>query len=119
MEARRIDIAALQGQNALPREANWASVTLTTQGQPDELVAIAASYDSTLRYGAQTPFWDQLSFRWEGGLWQSDVQHNSIITVGNGGTKSTKAAFTIFYNEGKEQYSFSKCLSQMNRCGST
>lgn len=109
-ETQRIDIAALQAGNVLPKEANWTSVTVTTQGRPDELVAIAASYDTTLRYGSQTPFSDQLSFRWEGGLWQYDVQHDSIITAGNGGTKPTKAAFTIFYNQGKDKYELEQTL---------
>jgi len=33
----------------------------------DEVMAIAASYDQTLRYGAQTPFSDQLTFHWKPG----------------------------------------------------
>jgi hypothetical protein len=109
-ETRQVDVSALQEQEVLPAKANWTSVTLTTKGRPDEVVAIAASYDSTLRYGAQTPFSDQLSFRWEGGQWQYDVQHNSIITVGNGGTKATRTAFTIFYNQGKDKYELEQTL---------
>jgi hypothetical protein len=108
-QTQRIDITALQ-DGVLPKDANWTSVTLTTQGHPGELVAVAASYDATLRYGAQTPFSDQLSFRWEGGLWQYDVQHDSIITAGNGGTKPTQAAFTIFYNQGKDKYELEQTL---------
>ena len=57
-ETRRIDVAALQAGGTLPKDANWASVTLTTNGLPDELMAVAASYDKTLQYGAQTPFSD-------------------------------------------------------------
>ena len=109
-ETRQIDIAALQDGNGLPKEANWTSVTLTTKGKPDDLVAVAASYDATLLYGAQTPFSDQLSFRWEGGLWQYDAQHDSIITAGNGGTKPTQTAFTIFYNQGKDKYALEQTL---------
>ncbi len=71
-ETRRIDVAALQGAAILPKEANWTSVIITTNSKPDELMAVAASYDSTLRYGAQTPFSDQLTFRWEGGMWEYD-----------------------------------------------
>ena len=55
-ETRRIDVAALQNSGLLPKQANWTSVTLTTNGPPDEVMAVAASYDDTLRYGAQTPF---------------------------------------------------------------
>jgi hypothetical protein len=70
-ETRRIDVAALQDAKMLPKEANWTSVTLTTNAQPDDVMAIAASYDATLRYGAQTPFTDQLSYKWEGGMWST------------------------------------------------
>lgn len=103
-ETRRIDVAAL----SLP--ANWASVTLTTTGLPDEVMAVAVSYDDTLRYGAQTPFSDQLSFKWEGGMWEYDAQHDSIMSAGNGGTKPTQAAFTIYYNQGTQRYDLEQML---------
>ena len=77
------EVAALQDGKTLPANTNWASVTITTNSKPDELVAVAASYDATLRYGAQTPFSDQLTFKWEGGMWEYDPYHNSIITAGN------------------------------------
>ncbi len=109
-ETRRIDIAALQNKGLLSKQANWTSVTLTTNGPPDEVMAVAASFDDTLRYGAQTPFTDQLSFRWEGGMWEYDAYHSSIITAGNGGTKPTLAAFTIFYNQGAEKYELEQTL---------
>jgi len=109
-ETRRIDVSALQDGKTLPAVANWASVTITTDSKPDELVAVAASYDATLRYGAQTPFSDQLTFRWEGGMWEFDPYHNSIITAGNGGTKPTKTAFTIFYNQGTQRYDLEQTL---------
>jgi hypothetical protein len=108
-ETRRVDVAALQGA-ALPKLANWTSVTITTNSNPDELVAVAASYDGMLRYGAQTPFSDQLTFMWEGGMWEYDPYHNSIITAGNGGTKPTRAAFTIFYNQGTQRYDLEQDL---------
>jgi len=72
---------------------------------------VAASYDDSLRYGAQTPFSDQLTFQWEGGMWQYDPYHNSIITGGNGGAKPTRAAFTIFYyNQGTQRYDLEQTL---------
>ncbi len=109
-ETRRIDVAALQNSGLLPKQANWTSVTLTTNGPPDEVMAVAASFHDTLRYGAQTPFTDQLSFRWEGGMWEYDAYHSSIITAGNGGTKPALAAFTIFYNQGAEKYELEQTL---------
>ena len=81
------DVAALQDGKTLPQDAHWTSVTLTTKGLPDEVMAVAASYDQSFHYGAQTPFSDQLALHWEGSMWEVDPYHNSIITVGNGGTK--------------------------------
>jgi len=109
-ETRRVDIATLQNGAILPKEANWTSVTITTNSKPDEIMAVAASYDSTLRYGAQTPFSDQLTFKWEGGMWEYDAYHDSIITAGNGGTKPTQASFTIFYNQGTQRYDLEQTL---------
>jgi hypothetical protein len=109
-ETRRIDVAALQDGKTLPQNAHWASVILTTNALPDELVAVAASYDQSLHYGAQTPFSDQLAFRWEGSMWEFDPYHDSIIAVGNGGAKPTQAALTIFYNQGTEKYELEQTL---------
>ena len=83
-ETRRIDVAALQDGKTLPQNAQWASVTLATTGLPDEVVAVAASYDQALHFGAQTPFSDQLAAHWVGSQWEYDPQHDSIITIGNG-----------------------------------
>jgi hypothetical protein len=109
-ETRRIDVAALQSSGVLPKQANWASVTLTAQSSPDEVMAVAASFDETMHYGAQTPFSDQLSYKWEGGMWEYDAYHSSIMTAGNGGTKSTQTALTIFYNQGTEKFEMEQTL---------
>jgi hypothetical protein len=109
-ETRRIDVAALQDDKTLPKSAHWTSVTLTTNCKPDEILAIATSYDTNLRQGAQTPFTDQLSFAWEGGMWEYDAQHNSLITVGNGGLQPTRAGLTLFYNQGTQRYDLEQAL---------
>lgn len=109
-ETRLVDVATLQATNIIPKEANWTSVILSTNGKPDEVMAVAASYDQTLRYGAQTPFSDQLAFQWEGSLWEYDAQHNSLITAGNGGTKPLQAAFTVYYNQGSQKYELEQTL---------
>lgn len=109
-ETRLVDVAALQDGTILPKQANWTSVTLTSNALPDELMAVAASYDQTLKYGAQTPFSDQLSHEWKGGMWEFDPYHDSIITAGNGGTQATQAAFTIFYNQGMQKYELEQTL---------
>ena len=109
-ETRLVNVAALQDGTILPKQANWTSVTITTNALPNEVMAVAASYDETLKFGAQTPFSDQLSFKWEGGMWEYDPYHNSIITAGNGGTKPTRAAFTFFYNQGTQRYDLEQTL---------
>ena len=109
-ETRWIDVAALQDGTVLPKQANWTSVTLTSNALPDELVAVATSYDQTLKYGAQTPFSDQLSHQWKGGMWEFDPYHSSIITAGNGGAQPTQAAFTLFYNQGTQKYELEQTL---------
>lgn len=106
-----IDVAGLQAQNVLPAEAQWASVFVSIPGiKPDQVLAVAASYDKTGRYGSQTPFNDQLAFHWEGDQWQVDETHNSIITAGNGGTQPVKARLTLFYNGGKDSYEIEQLL---------
>ncbi len=74
-ETRRIDVAALQDGKTLPQNAQWASTILTTNSLPNEVVAVAASYDQSLHYGAQTPFSDQLAAHWVGSQWEYDAQH--------------------------------------------
>lgn len=55
-------------------------------------MAIAASYDSTLRYGAQTPFSDQLAAHLEGGEWKVDATHTSLVAAGNGGDSPSRSS---------------------------
>jgi hypothetical protein len=84
---------------------------LTTGTQPEEVVAVAASYDDSLRYGAQTPFSDQLAFQLEGGSWQVDANHNSIIAAGNGGSKPVEARLTFFYAGGTKRYQMERTIA--------
>ncbi|HLH09409.1 MAG TPA: hypothetical protein VKW78_19380 [Terriglobales bacterium] len=94
-EVQKIDVAS-QFKD-LPSNANWATVSILSNTDPDQIVAMAASYDATGRYGAQTPFSDQLSAHWEGGKWQVDDTHDSLITVGNGGRRDTRFQMTFHY----------------------
>ncbi len=98
-ETKVVDVTALQAQKLLPADAYWASVILSAPVQPDDLLAVAASYDQTGRYGAQTPFNDQLAPHWEGGKWEVDGTHNSLVTITNGGSKPALAQLTILYNQ--------------------
>lgn len=110
-ETHLVDVAALQAQKMLPPDADWASVILSAPIHPDDFMAVAMSYDQTGRYGAQTPFRDQLAFHWEAGKWEVDGMHNSLVTVGNGGSKSVRAQVTIFYNQGTGSYQLEQTLA--------
>jgi len=101
---RVVDVASLQSQNLIPSDAYWAAVILSAPVQPNDLMAIASSYDHTLRYGVQTPFSDQLASHWEGSKWEVDSMHDSLVAVGNGGNKPAQAELTLLYNQGKGQY---------------
>ena len=105
-----VDVAALQKNQVIPPNAHWASVEIVSTSLPNDIMATAASYDTTLRYGAQTPFNDQLTFHWEGGEWQVDATHNSIITAGNGGNIPITAQFTIYYNSRQQRYDLEQQL---------
>ena len=39
--------------------------------------------------GLQTPFSEDLSRMWAGGMWHVDPTHNTFITTGNAGSEST------------------------------
>jgi hypothetical protein len=110
-ETHLIDVGELQDKGMLAKDAFWAQVTLSTNTRPDEVMAIAASYDSTLRYGAQTPFSDQMIAHLEGGEWQADATHTSLIAAGNGGNKPVKAALTFFYDQGRKQYRIEQVIA--------
>lgn len=110
-ETQLVRVAELKGDFAPPTRAHWASVILTTDGPPNEVQAVSASYDITLKMGAQTPFSDQLSHKWAGGMWESDANHNSLITAGNGGSRRLRARFTLLYAKGTQRYELEQTLA--------
>jgi hypothetical protein len=110
-ETQVVDIAGLQSKNIVPKDANWASVFISAAIQPDELMAVATSYDKDMVHGEQTPFTDQLSAHWEGGRWKVDSTHDSLITAGNGGFKPVQAKLTLFYNGGSSKYEVERTLA--------
>jgi hypothetical protein len=110
-ETRLVDVAAMQQQGAIPANARWAYISITAPVKPDELLAVAASYNSTGHYGAQTPFTDQVANYWEGGKWEVDATHNTIIAVGNAGTVPSKAQLTFYHSTGTGKYQIEKTLA--------
>lgn len=111
LETRVIDVKQLQDNGAIPADAAWSQVTLTTNTLPNEVMAVAASFDDTLRYGAQTPFSDQMAFHLEGAAWEVDQNHDSIIAAGNGSSKPVKARLTFFYAGGTQKYQIEQTIA--------
>jgi hypothetical protein len=111
-ETRLIDVQALQLKEQVPLDAHWALVEISSPtAKPDDLMAIASSYDRTGRFGAQTPFIEELSNHWAAGQWQVDATHNSLITVTNGGTMPVDALVTFHYNHGQSEYELQKTIA--------
>ena len=110
-EVNLVDLGLVQNSGAIPANANWGNVTLSYTGKSAELVPVAVSYDSKQRYGLQSPFTEGTNRMFKGGMWHVDSTHNTLITTGNGGSESTKAQVSLFYNGGKSQYRLEKLLA--------
>lgn len=95
-ETRRVDLTALQG---VPSDANWANVEITYSGRLGDLIAVAASYDDSKRYGLQSPFSSSITYMWKGGMWHVDPTHDTLITTGNAGQKNARVAISLFYGD--------------------
>jgi hypothetical protein len=107
-----VDVAALQANGTIPASAQWAYVSIAAPIKPDDLLAVATSFDATGRLGAQTPFTDQAANHWEGGMWEVDANHNTLIAVGNAGKSPSKAKITLYYNSGQGKYQVEQTLAQ-------
>ena len=106
----RVDVGALQANGTIPATAQWAYVSISAPIRPDDLLAVATSFDATLRFGAQTPFSDQAANHWAGGIWEVDTNHNTLIAVGNAGNKASKVQIVFHYNSGQSKYLVERTL---------
>lgn len=96
----------------IPGNANWAGVSFGYSGRLGDIVPITASYDSTGRYGTQTPFSPTVAAKWEGGMWHAgSPTTNTVMTVGNGGPDATTALLTLHFNGGKNAYEIQQQLA--------
>jgi hypothetical protein len=114
VERKRVGWTSLtdfQKTCSIPASATWLRVTLGYTGRTGDLVAVATSYDSTNRYGLQTPFSEIMNHLFKGSMWHVDSTHNTLITTGNGGTEPTCAQITLFFNRGQSKYRVEKLLS--------
>jgi hypothetical protein len=73
-------------------------------------MAIAMSYDSTGRYGTETAFSDNLGGHFVGGEWRVDATRNALVSVINGGTRSTDALLTPHYDNGDKKYEMQQTI---------
>ncbi|HEX8814185.1 MAG TPA: D-Ala-D-Ala carboxypeptidase family metallohydrolase [Terriglobales bacterium] len=103
-ETRQIQIGDMQKPLGIPAEAHWALATVTTSASPDELVVEASSYDTTLRYGMQSPVYSGVGDHFVGGEWRVDDARNLLMAISNVGTRATDALVTLYYNNGRNKY---------------
>ena len=82
----------------------WAAVSIGYNGKSGDVVAEAASFDATGRYGVQSPFSEGLAAKWRGSMWQVDATHNTLLTVANAGAKPAHARLILSYNAGAGEY---------------
>jgi hypothetical protein len=114
-ETQLLSLRDLQNGGPLPADAHWATVSITAVCQPEDLIAMTASYDSTMRYGAQNPFSDYLGFHLDGGKWEVDATHNSISTIGNGTDDTVGVNLTLFYGNPVQKYEIVRQLGPHER----
>jgi hypothetical protein len=107
----RLDIAELQAEGTIPATAQWAYVNIAAPIKPDDLLAVATSFDSTLRFGAQTPFTDQSANHWAGGIWEVDPNHDTLIAIGNAGNTALRARIMFYYDSGQSKYLLERTLA--------
>jgi hypothetical protein len=107
---QELQIGTMQKQLGIPDDAHWALVTLTSPALPDDLMAIASSYDASGRYGLETRFSDNLGGHFVGGEWLADATHNTLAAVTNGGTKATDARLTLHYDNGQQKYEMQQTI---------
>ena len=107
---QQLQIGAMQKQLGIPDDAHWALVTLTTPGSPNDLVAIAASYDASGKYNLETPFTSNVAGHFAGGEWRADSTHNQIMAVTNTGQKPTNALITLHYDNGEKSYEMQQTI---------
>jgi len=103
-ETRLVEISQFQARGDIPKDAHWATVSLSYTGHRGDIIPIAASYEAGGRYGVQTPFSQSVSYAFKGGMWHVSPIHNTLLTAGNGGTKNATVSFRLRFDGGKRLY---------------
>jgi hypothetical protein len=107
---QQLPIGAMQKQLVIPDDAHWALVTLSTPASPNDLVAVASSYDASGRYNIDTPFSSNVAGHFAGGEWRADFNHNQLMAVTNSGQKPTNALLTLHYDNGQKSYKMQQSI---------
>jgi hypothetical protein len=111
-ETRRISVAAMQKQLNIPDDAHWALVTLSSPAAlPDDLMAVATSYDRSGVYGTESTFSDRVASHFADGGWQVDTSHNQLVAVTNGSSRARKALVTLHYDNGAKTYEIQQTVA--------
>ena len=86
-----------KNSSAFPTTRTGPSPLLAARARPDDLMAMATSYDSTGRCGAEIPFSDNRGREFMGGAWRADPIHGHMIAIANAGTHATDALLVLHY----------------------
>ena len=111
-ETRLVNLAKTPG---LPRNATWAAVSISYNGTSGDLVAEAASFDATGRWGVQSPFSEGLAAKWRGSMWQVDSTHDTLLTAVNAGARAARVRVILSYNRGAGSYQIPDRISPARR----
>jgi hypothetical protein len=70
-ELRSVNLSKLQRDGLVPPGLNWASLFVSFEGDAGDVIGFTAAYDSTGRYGLQSPFSYSVAPGWKGGRWRT------------------------------------------------
>jgi len=107
---QQLQIGAMQKQLGIPDDAHWALVTLTSGTAPNDVIAIASSYDASGRYNLQSPFSPTVVGHFAGGEWRADSTHNHILSVTNSGQKPANTLLSLHYANGAKTYEMQQTI---------
>jgi hypothetical protein len=107
---QQLQIGLMQKQLGIPDDAHWALVTLTSSTAPNDVIAIASSYDTSGRYNLQSPFSPTVAGHFAGGEWRADSTHNHILSVTNSGQEPADTLLALHYANGAKTYEMQQSI---------
>jgi hypothetical protein len=114
---QQLQIWTMQKKLGIPDDAHWASVSLSTNAAPDDLIASASSRDCTGVFSVETTFVGGQSGHFAGGQWRADATHNQLAAITNAGTRPRTPCSLCIMIMGCTRMNCSRPLHPAIRCG--